>query len=75
MNARERDAAEQYHDGNERDVEHKQAQPVAESEAVRQDPDIDASAIRVLPGTGGPDDVGDVDVEPDDYNRTGHVEA
>lgn len=71
MTQREPDAADQYHDGNERDVEHKQAEPVEASEAVRQDPDLDADAIRVLPGTGGPDDVGDVELEPDDYNRNG----
>jgi len=28
--------------------------------------------VQVLPGTGGPDDVGDTEAEPDDYNRTGH---
>jgi len=61
-----------YHDGNERDVQRKQSEPVHESEAIRQDDDIDASAVQVLPGTGGPDDVGDIEVEPDDYNRTGH---
>ena len=71
MNAKEPEAAEQYHDGNERDVQHKQTETIAASEAVRQDPDVDASAIRVLPGTGGPDDVGDVDLDPDDYNRNG----
>jgi hypothetical protein len=66
------EAADQYHDGNERDVKRKQAEPVTASEAIRQDPDVDADAIQVLPGTGGPDDVGDVELEPEDYNRTGH---
>ena len=28
--------------------------------------DIDADDVRAVPGTGGPDDVGDVDVDPDD---------
>jgi len=27
--------------------------------------------VKVLPGTGGPDDVGDIEVEPEDYNRNG----
>jgi hypothetical protein len=57
--ARELDAAEKYHDGNERDIEQKQGQPVEQSEAIKDDPAIDADAVHVLPGTGGPDDVGD----------------
>jgi hypothetical protein len=28
--------------------------------------------VRVLPGTGGPDDVGDVDVDPGELNMSGH---
>jgi len=65
-------AAEQYHDGNERDVESKQDEPVENSAAVQQDPDISADDVNVLPGTGGPDDVGDVELDPADYNRSGH---
>lgn len=30
------------------------------------DPDIDYDAVNVLPGTGGPDDEGDVEVDPDE---------
>jgi hypothetical protein len=71
MTDKEPEAAELYHDGNERDVQKKQEEPVAASEAIKQDPDVDASAIRVLPGTGGPDDVGDVELAPEDYNRNG----
>ncbi len=70
---REPDAADKYHDGNERDIAHKQDEPVEGSEAVARDPEIDADAVRVLPGTGGPDDVGDVDAAPEDYDRTGHA--
>jgi hypothetical protein len=33
--------------------------------------DVDASQIRAVPGTGGPDDAGDVDVDPDDLNLPG----
>ncbi|WP_205647473.1 hypothetical protein [Agromyces badenianii] len=32
------------------------------------DPDIDPDDVRAVPGTGGPDDEGDVDVDPDDLN-------
>jgi len=67
------EAADQYHDGNERDIETKQDDSVTESEAIKQDSDVDADAVNVLPGTGGPDDVGDIEVEPDDYNREGRA--
>lgn len=36
------------------------------------DQDIDASAVKTLPGTGGPDDEGDIEVDPDDLNLSGH---
>ncbi|MBG6055660.1 hypothetical protein IWX81_002083 [Salinibacterium sp. CAN_S4] len=64
-------ASEQYDGGNDRDIEAKQNEPVGESEALSDDA-IDASKVEVLPGTGGPDDVGYTEVEPEDYNRTGH---
>ncbi|MEF3402611.1 hypothetical protein [Agromyces sp. CCNWLW203] len=32
------------------------------------DDDIDPDDVRAVPGTGGPDDAGDVDVDPDDLN-------
>lgn len=35
------------------------------------DDDIDSDDVRVVPGTGGPDDVGDVDVDPADLNMPG----
>lgn len=35
------------------------------------DDDIDRSAIRAVPGTGGPDDEGDVDVDPADLHLPG----
>ena len=72
MNHKEPDAAEQYNDGNERDIEQKQQEPASTNEAVENDDEIDSSAIRTLPGTGGPDDVGDIDLAPEDYNRSGH---
>ena len=64
-------AHEQYHDGNERDVDAKQSQSVVKSEAIQQDSEIDSDAVQVLPGTGGPDDVGEVELDPEDYNRDG----
>ena len=63
-------AADQYHDGNERDIAAKQERP--DESAAFDDAEIDSAKVRVLPGTGGPDDVGDTEAEPDDYNRTGH---
>ena len=33
--------------------------------------DVDASQIRAVPGTGGPDDAGDIEVDPDDLNLPG----
>jgi hypothetical protein len=33
---------------------------------------IDPSKVQVLPGTGGPDDVGYTEADVDDYNRSGH---
>jgi hypothetical protein len=60
-----------YPDSNERDVEAKQGSTTDDSAAF-DDPEIDAQKVEVLPGTGGPDDVGYIEVEPDDYNRTGH---
>lgn len=35
------------------------------------DDDIDSDAVKVAPGTGGPDDVGDVEVDPDDIDMSG----
>lgn len=35
------------------------------------DADIDPEDVRVVPGTGGPDDVGDVQVDPDDLHLPG----
>ncbi len=35
--------------------------------------DIDASQVQVAPGTGGPDDGGEVEVDPDDLNLPGRA--
>jgi hypothetical protein len=59
-----------YQDTNDRDIRAKQGEAVSESEANR-DESIALDQVRVLPGTGGPDDSGDEAV-PVDYDRTGH---
>ena len=53
--------------------------PQAQDPAITNSPSAtetpaaaDADDVRVLPGTGGPDDVGDVDVDPDELNMSGH---
>jgi hypothetical protein len=51
---------------SETDTEVKQTESVSSSSAV--DDDIDEDDVAVLPGTGGPDDVGDVEVDPKDLN-------
>lgn len=52
---------------SERDVEELQRSQIGESAAL-DDPDIDEADVDVLPGTGGQDDQGDVDVDPEDLN-------
>ncbi len=54
----------QYSPASERETESRQDNPRT-SEATN-DPDIDTDDVTVLPGTGGPDDPGDVDVDPAD---------
>lgn len=51
-----------YSPSSETETQQKQADPLPDVVAE----DIDASDVRAVPGTGGPDDVGDVDVDPDD---------
>ena len=70
MNDKEHDAADEYHDGNERDVEQKQSESVQSSEALN-DPEVDDEAVQVLPGTGGPDDGGDIDIDPGEIHPEG----
>jgi len=42
------------------DTDTERLQEEAGSSPAFDDPDIDRSAIKVLPGTGGPDDEGDI---------------
>lgn len=53
-----------YSPGSETETAAKQEDTVPDT----VDADIDRGAVTVAPGTGGPDDVGDVDVDPDDLN-------
>jgi hypothetical protein len=57
-----------YSPASETETERKQEDPIPEA----LDDDIDTDKIRVAPGTGGPDDVGDVEVDPEDLNLSGH---
>ena len=56
-----------YSPASETETQHKQADPLPDT----VDSDIDGAAVNVVPGTGGPDDVGDVEVDPDDLNMPG----
>ena len=67
----EHDAADEYHDGNERDIRRKQAEAIDDSGALAVDDDVDPDDVQVLPGTGGPDDVGEVRLEPGEYDPEG----
>jgi len=53
-----------YSPASENETAAKQSDPVPEL----VDDDIDTSQINAVPGTGGPDDAGDVEVDPDDLN-------
>lgn len=52
-----------YSPGSDSEIQEKQDEP-----AESADPDIDDEQIVTLPGTGGPDDVGEVQVSEDDLN-------
>lgn len=56
-----------YSPSSEAETAHKQQDPLPDT----VDDDIDPDDVRVVPGTGGPDDVGDVDVDPADLNMPG----
>lgn len=56
-----------YSPASETETQQKQRDPLPEG----VDDDIDPDDVRAVPGTGGPDDVGDVDVDPDDLNMPG----
>ncbi|HEV7951605.1 MAG TPA: hypothetical protein VGP24_17725 [Glaciihabitans sp.] len=58
-----------YADTNDRDIRAKQNSTTSEA---TDDPAVEADDVKVLPGTGGPDDVGDVEVDPAELNMDGH---
>jgi hypothetical protein len=62
-----------YQDTNERDIVAKQAEHVGDSSAFT-DETLDVEGVKVLPGTGGPDDTGDETV-PDDYDPRGQSKS
>jgi hypothetical protein len=55
-----------YSPSSERETESRQEHP--DTSPATRDQDIDDDAIKVLPGTGGPDDPGDVDVDDEDFD-------
>jgi hypothetical protein len=58
-----------YSPASETETQGKQDDPLPAS----VDPDIDLSQVRAVPGTGGPDDVGDIEVDPADLNMPGRA--
>ncbi|GAA1833818.1 hypothetical protein [Agromyces salentinus] len=56
--------------GSEAETAAKQADPLPEG----IDDDLDLDHVRAVPGTGGPDDAGDVDVDPADLRMPGRGE-
>ena len=55
-----------YSPASETETRERQEDPA--TSAATADPDINDDEVKVLPGTGGPDDTGDVDVDPDDID-------
>ncbi|BDZ46425.1 hypothetical protein [Naasia aerilata] len=59
-----------YSPATEREQEVRNA-PGGQDSLAKEDPDIDADAVHLLPGTGGPDDQGDVDVPDEEFSLNG----
>jgi hypothetical protein len=57
-----------YAPSSERETEEKQRDQTVPS-------DVDADAVKALPGTGGPDDGGDIEVDPADIHIPGRAEG
>ena len=55
-----------YSPASEAETRSKQEDPA--TSAATEDPEVDAEGVTVLPGTGGPDDSGDIDVDPADID-------
>jgi len=56
-----------YSPASESETQEKQADPLPDT----VDADIEPGEVRAVPGTGGPDDAGDVDVDPDELHLPG----
>jgi hypothetical protein len=56
-----------YSPASETETAQKQRDPLPDT----IDDDIDADDVRAVPGTGGPDDTGDVDVDPGELHLPG----
>ena len=54
-------------------VETEELQQEGSDSLALDDPAIDENDVNLLPGTGGPDDVGDIDVDPDEIDLSGHA--
>ena len=59
-----------YSPSSARETEELQDAP---DSAALDDADIDPDDVKVLPGTGGPDDVGDIDVDPGEIDLEGNA--
>lgn len=55
-----------YSPGSDTDTERLQGDQ--STSPALADADVDESAVKTLPGTGGPDDEGDIEVDPKDLN-------
>ena len=63
-------ASSQYPDSNDRDIQAKQDESPASSDATSE-VDDGTTDVQVLPGTGGPDDVGEVEVDTSEIRLPG----
>ncbi|MET0303189.1 MAG: hypothetical protein ABW040_03975 [Microbacteriaceae bacterium] len=56
-------------------VEAEQRQKSPDESAATDDAEIDDEAVSVLPGTGGPDDVGEIEPDPGEIHMPHRTEA
>jgi hypothetical protein len=59
----------EYDPASETDTQGKQDEP--RTSETLDDPDVNSDNVQVLPGTGGPDDVGEIEVDPSELNMSG----
>ena len=63
-------ASSQYPDSNDRDIQAKQDESPSSSDATTGVND-ETTDVQVLPGTGGPDDVGEIEVDTSEIHLPG----